>query len=168
MACSTALLAPPIDRLAVAVDIGDHHIAVDGLQDSLDFFQRSKHSRHAAVVVHRYLGHSAAASADGLQRVVKGKAAGRNQRSVFAQAVSHRHVGLDAIGGQEAGQRDIGCQHGWLSDLGLAQIFFGLGDGAGVGLVNEDELAERLAEQRGHDAIGFGKGLGHNWFGGAE
>ena len=155
-------------RLAVAVDVGDHHVAVDRLQDSLDFFERRKDRGHPAVVFHRHSGHSAAAGADGFQRILEGKGAGRDQRAVFAQAVSHGHVGLDAVSGQQPGQRQIGGQHGRLSDRGLAQILFGLGDGVGVGLVDEDELAERLAEQGRHDAVGFGKGFGHDRFGGAE
>ena len=76
--------------------------------------------------------------------------------------MSHGHVGLDAVSGQEPGQRQVGGQHGRLRDRGLAQIVFGFGDGIGVGLVNEDEFAERLAEQRRHHAIGFGKSFGHN------
>jgi hypothetical protein len=94
--------------------------------------------------------------------------AGGDQRSVFAQAVSHGHVGLDAVSGQEPGQRQIGRQHGGLRNGGLAQIVFGLGDSVGVGRVHEDELAERLAEQRGHHAIGFGKSFSHDRFGCAE
>ena len=111
---------------------------------------------------------SAAAGADRFQRVCEGKRAGRNQRAVFAQAVSHRHVGLDAVSGQQPRQRKIDGQHGRLRDRGLAQIVFGLGDGVGVSLVDEDELAERLAQQRSHHAIRFGKSLGHDRFGGAQ
>ena len=54
MACSTALLAPPITAWLIAVDVGDHHVAVDRLQDSLDFVERRKHGRHPAVVFHRH------------------------------------------------------------------------------------------------------------------
>ena len=105
MACSTALLAPPMTAWLLAVDVGDHHVAVDRLQDSLDFLERRKDRRHPAVVVHRHARHFTAAGADGFQRVLEGKGAGGNQRAVFAQAVSHRHVGLDAVSGQEPGQR---------------------------------------------------------------
>ena len=38
----------------------------------------------------------------------------------------------------------------------------------GVGFVDEDEVAERLAQQRRHDAIGFGEGLGHDRLGRAQ
>src|SRR5208337_4876533 len=110
------------------------------LQDSLDFFKRSKNRGHSAVVVHRHLRHSAAASADGFERVNKGERAGGNQGSVFAQAVSHREVGFDAVSGQEAGQREVDCQHGGLSDFGLAQIVFGLGNGVGVGVIDENKF----------------------------
>ena len=51
-----------------------------------------------------------------------------------------------------------------MRDGGLAQIFFGLGDRACVGLIHENEIAERLANQRGHHAIRFGESLGDNRF----
>ena len=35
--------------------------------------------------------------------------------------------------------------------------FFGLRHGGGVGRVDENEIGERLAEQRRHDAVGFGE-----------
>ena len=82
--------------------------------------------------------------------------------------MSHGHVGLDAVGGQQPGQSQVDGQHRGLSDLGLAQIFFSFRDGLCVGWIDEDELAERLAQQRGHNAIRFGKKFGHNWFGGAK
>ena len=80
-------------RLVLAVDVGDDDVAVDRLQDPLDFVQRREHGRHRAVVRHRNARHLAAAGAHGFQRVVQRGAARRNQRAVFAQAVAHRHVG---------------------------------------------------------------------------
>ena len=150
------------DRLPVAVDVGDHHVAGHGLQDSLDFLQRGKHCGHAALVFRSKAGHFTAAGADGFECVRKGKCVGGKQRSVFAQAVSYGEVWRDAISGQQPGQRQIGRQHGRLSDGSLAQIVFGLGHGGGVGLVHEDKFAERLAQQRRHHAIGFGKNFRHN------
>ena len=35
-------------------------------------------------------------------------------------------------------------------------------------MVNEDKIAKRLTEQRGHDPIRFGKGFRHNGFSGAK
>ena len=118
----------------VAVDVGDHHVAVDRLQDALDLRERREHRRHPAVVRHRDARHLAAARADGFQRVGERQSAGRHQRAVFAQAVAHRHVGPDAVRGQQARQREIDGQHGRLRDRGLAQILFGLGHRCGVGL----------------------------------
>src|ERR1035441_7257306 len=149
-------------RLAVAVDVGDHDVAVDCLQGALDFFQWSKHSGHAAVVVHCHLGHAAAASADGFEGVCKGEGASSYQRSVFAQAVSHGEIWLDAVSGEEADRKEVGCQYGWLSNRGLAQIVFGPGHCGGISLVDEDEFAERLAQQGRHHAISFSKSFGDN------
>ena len=38
------------DGLALAVDVGDHHVAVDGFQGLLDFSERRENRCHAAVV----------------------------------------------------------------------------------------------------------------------
>ena len=76
--------------------------------------------------------------------------------------MSHGEVGFDAVRGQEPGQREVGGQHGGLSNFSLAQIVFRFGDSVSVGLVNKDKFAERLAEQRSHHAIGLSKGFGHN------
>ena len=168
MACSTAFAGAANDRLLPAVNVGNHNVVVDGFQDSLDFGERGENRSHFAGIVHRYLGHAAATGTHGSQCVLKGERAGRNQSAVFSQAVSHRHVGMDAVRGQHPGEGQVDGQHGGLSDLGLAQIFFRLGDGVRVGLVNEDIVGQRLAEQRGHDAVGFVEEFGHDWFGGAQ
>ena len=137
------------DGLVLAVDIGDDDVAVDRLQDPFDLGERRKHGRHPAVVAHRDARHLAAAGADGLQRVVEGQSAGGDQRAVLAQAVAHRHVGPDAVRGQQARQGEIRGQHRRLGDRGLAQIVFGPGDRVRVRLVDENEVAERLARAAG-------------------
>ena len=55
--------------------------------------------------------------------------------------MSHGHVGLYAVRSQQPGQGQVDGQHRGLSDLGLAQIFFRLGDGGFISLVNEDKFA---------------------------
>ena len=159
--------------LVVAVDVGDHHVAVDRLQDSFDFGQRSKDGGHSAGVGHGDAGHATTARADGYQRVFEGQSAGGDQCSVLAEAVAHRHVGLDAVGGEETRESEIDGQHGRLRDGGLAQIVISLRDGNGIGLVgislvHEDKVGQRLAEQRRHDSIGFGKHLGDDRLRGVE
>ena len=72
------LTRPADHRLAVAVDIGGHYIAVDRLQNPLDFLQWRKHGRHSAVVFERHVGHFAAAGADGFHGVREGQGAGRS------------------------------------------------------------------------------------------
>ena len=90
-------------RLMIAVDIGDHHVTLDGLQDSLDFIQRRNHGGHFSVVFHRHAGHLAATGADRFQCVSKRQCSGGNQRSIFTQAMSHGHVGLNAVSGEQPG-----------------------------------------------------------------
>ena len=155
-------------RLAVAVDIRDHHVALHCLEDSLDFSQRRKNSRHLAVVFPRHLRHFTASRADGFQCVREWQSASGNQRPVFPEAVPHGHVGLDAISGQEPREREIGGEHCRLSDSGLAQIFFCLCDGVRVGVIDENEIAQRFSQQRRHDAIRFRKCFRHDRFSGAE
>ena len=128
-------------RLAVAINIRDHHVALHRLQDSLDLIDRRKNGRHFAVVFPRHFGHFTAARAHRFQRIRKRQPARGNQCPVFAQAVPHGHVGLDAISGQEPRQREIGGEYCRLSKGGLAQIFFCLGDSIRVGLIDENKIA---------------------------
>jgi hypothetical protein len=71
--------------------------------------------------------------------------------------VAHDDVGGDAVRGEEPGEGDVGRQHRGLGDLGLQQLLLEPGDGAGVGLVDEDELGERLAQQWRHDPVRLGE-----------
>ena len=155
-------------RLPVAVHVRNHHIAGHGLQDSLDFFQRSKNGRHAALIFWCKPGHFTAAGAHCFECVSKRKRFSCQQGSVFAQAVPHSEVGRDAVSGKQPGQRKIGRENSGLSNGSLAQIIFGLSHSVGVSFVHEDKIAERLAQQRRHDAIRLGKGFGHNRFGCAQ
>ena len=104
----------------IAVDVGDHHVPGHGFQDALNFVNRGKHRGHAALVFRRKAGHFPAAGADRFQCVGEGQPAGRNQRSVFTQAVSHGEVRFDAVGGQESRQGKVNRQHRGLSNRGLA------------------------------------------------
>ena len=46
--------------------------------------------------------------------------------------------GRDAVGGEQAGQRDVGGEHGRLGDLGLQQLLLEPGDRFRVVGVGED------------------------------
>ena len=61
------------DRLLPAVDVGDHHVIINGLQYPLDFSQGRKNRGHASGIFYRHLRHAAAASANGCQRVLEGQ-----------------------------------------------------------------------------------------------
>ena len=156
------------DCLALTVDVGDHDVAVDGFQGLLDLLQRCENSRHPAIVSEGHVGHFAATGADRFHRVGKGQSSGGDQRSILAHTVAHRHVRLDAIGGQQPGHGYVGGDDGGLGNGRLAQVVLRLGDGGGVGSVNEDEFAERLAQQRRENLIRFRKSLGYDGFGGAQ
>ena len=71
-------------------------------------------------------GHLAAARAHRLERVGERQRAGGDQRAVLAEAVPHHHVRHDAVGGEQAGERRVGGQHGRLRDGGLPQVVFRL------------------------------------------
>ena len=133
------------DRLAVAVEVRDDDVAVDPLQGPLDLGERREDGGHLAVVGDGDARHLAAARADRLEGVVERHDAGGDERAVLAEAVPHHHVGHDAVGAEEAREREVGREHGRLGDLGLLQLLLGLGHGAGVLAVDEDVLAERPA-----------------------
>ena len=104
------------------------------------------------------------AGAHRFQRSGKGERAGSDQRAVLAEAVPDHHVGLDAVGRQQRRQRQVGGQHRWLRDLGVAQVFLCRGDRDLVTGVDEDVLAERLAQQRRHHVIRGHEPLGDDGF----
>ena len=57
------------DCLAIAVDVGDDHVAVELGDDFLDFLQRSKHRCHNAGIGNFDFGHCFAAGAYGHQGI---------------------------------------------------------------------------------------------------
>ena len=114
------------------------------------------------------MGHLAAAGADGLERRRERQRPGRHQGAVLAQAVTHHEVGLDAVGGEQPGEREIDGQHGGLGDLGAAQIRFGGGDGVGVAGIDEEIGRQRPAEQRGHHGVRLVEGVGDDRLGVAQ
>jgi hypothetical protein len=103
------------------------------------------------------VGHLAAPCADRFEGGCERQAAGGDKGAVLAEAVPHHGVGCDAVAGEQAGEGDVGGQHGGLGDLGLQQLLFEPGDRLGVAVVDEDELGEWLAQQRGHDPVRLGE-----------
>ena len=116
------------DRLGRAVFVGYGHIPVDA--DEFRFY--AVHGRgdggHLAVVFHFNFGHYLPAGAHGFEAVFKIKNTGSHGRGVFAQAVAHHHIRLDAERGQQAHHGDIGRQHGGLGHFGLFNGGFAHGD----------------------------------------
>src|SRR5262252_822856 len=70
--------------LVVAVDVGDHDVTVDGLDDAFDLLHRREYGSHFAVVRHRYASHLAATGANSEQGVVERQRAGCDQGAVLA------------------------------------------------------------------------------------
>ena len=152
-------------RLAVTVDVGDHHVPLDGVDDLFDFLQWAKAGGHQAVVGHRYFRHFRSPGAHRLEGIGKRKRAGRHQGAVFAQTVPHHHVRRHAVGCQQAGQSQIDRQHCRLGNLRLAQGVIGLFQIGRVVAVNENIAAERPRNQRFHNIVGFPEGIGHQRIG---
>ena len=113
----------------------------------------------APVVGDLEAGHLAAAGADRLERGVEGQRAGGHERAVLAEAVAHHHVGLDAVGGEQPGEGEVGGQHGRLGDLGLQQLLLEPRRPRPGRCVDEDVVGQRPAEQRRHDPVGLGERL---------
>ena len=109
-----------------AVDVGDHDVTVDRVDDALDLLERADDGGHRAVVLDLQARHLVAAGAHRFERVAEVEGVGRDQRAVLAEAVAHHHVGLDAVRGEQAGEREVGGQHGRLGDLGLLELLFEL------------------------------------------
>ena len=143
------------------VHVGQHDVAVDGARRSRS--TSSSGAKTAAIAP----GSSTWSEAISRPRALtasrassKRQDAGRDQGAVLAEAVAHHEVGLDPVGRQQAGQRDVDGQHGRLGDLRLAQLLLGRRDRVGVGRVDEDDVAQRApVEQRAHDPVGLGEGL---------
>ena len=71
--------------------------------------------------------------------------------------MSHDEVGFNAIGGKQACEGEVGGKNSRLRDCRLTKIVFGSCERVRVAGVDEDEVAERLAEDGCHDPVGFGE-----------
>ena len=124
-------------------------------QDAFNLRERCEDRRHPAVIGHRDARHLAAAGADGFEGVCKRQGADGDQRSVFAEAVAHGHIGLDAVGVQQARQGQIGREHRRLGDGRLQQIRFGRCQRARIRRIHENVFAQGFGEQGRHRPVGF-------------
>ena len=156
------------DGLLIAVDIGDDGVTVEPGQQPLHVGQRRKYGSHLAVVTHGYAGHFATAGRDGLERIGKTYCPGLDQRPVFAKAVAHDHVGVEAVGAQQSGQRGIAGDQRRLRDLGLHQGAVGLLDPFLVFAIHEDIVGQRFAEDRFHHPVSLLERLPDQVFGLAQ
>ncbi len=143
------------DGFLRTVDVGNDDIVAHPVEYFLDLFDRPERGRHHSVVLERAPGHLFAARADGLQRLVEGDGPRGNQRSVFAQAVPHDHVGHHPVGAEHVQDRVLRRQDGGLGDGRLLQVLFGLPERGLVGFVEVDAFGQRPAEQRRHGAVRF-------------
>ena len=106
-------------RLRGGVEVGDDHVVGDLVEHRLHLVERSEDRGHQAVVAHRHGRHLVPARRHRLQRVVEGHRPGGHECRVLAEAVAHHHVRSDAVGLEQAGEGEIGGEHGRLGDLGL-------------------------------------------------
>ncbi len=149
-------------ELAVAVDVGQHRVAVHLLQRAQHGVAGSEHGDHPAGVVHLHLAHLATPGRSGLQGVGEGHDAGAYQGGVLAQGVPHHHVGLEAAGPQQRGQRGVHGEHGWLGHRRVHQGSLGGLARGRVFAVHEEVVGQRTAQDRGHHLVGRGEDLGHH------
>ena len=159
---------PADHRLGAAVVVGHDHVAVERGELLLDHREGGEHGGHLPVVVDGDAGHLAAAGAHRLQGVREGEDGRRLERAVLAQAVAHHHVGLDAVGAEEPGERRVHRQDRGLGDRGLLQAFLGLLDRSRIVGGDEEVVGERTAEQGCHHPVGFGEGVAHDGLGLAQ
>ena len=72
----------------------------------------------------------------------------------------HHHVRRDAIGGEQSRERQVGGEHRWLCDRRLSERVVRRGNCTFVVWIDEDDLAERPAEERLHHIVGLTEGIG--------
>ena len=152
-----------------AVFVGHGHITADARELGLHAFHGGGDGSHLAVVFHFNFGHYFPAGANGFQAVFKIKNTGGYGGGVFAQAVAHHHVGLNAERRQKAHHRDIGRKHGGLRHFGFldggfafSDFFFRFAGFAPQG------FCQRLADDVLQQAVGFVKGILHHFIFGSQ
>ena len=146
-------------RLAPAVDIRDHDVAAHRLEGAAHLLERGEDRGHPAVVRQMQVRHPPPASAHCLEGVGKGQGAGGHERAVLAEAVAHHEIRHQALGREQARERDVHGEDCGLGDLGVAQLALRALDGGGIRRIREQVVGERPVEQRRHHPIGFGEGL---------
>ena len=97
-----------------AVQVCDLDVPLDASEDALDLAQGRQHGGHRTAVLDRQARHLAAARAHRLEGILERQGARRDQCAVLAEAVPHHQIGHDAVGGEQARERDVGRQHGGL------------------------------------------------------
>ena len=156
----------PADHgLGIRVDVGEHDVALDAVDERLHLGDGCEDRRHHAVVLGGEVCHLAPACAHCFERGIEAQRSGSHERAVLAEAVADHDVGLDPVRAEQLGDGEVGGEYGGLRDLGVAEIGVGLGHRIGIGAVDEDVVGQRLAEQRGHHAVGVAEQLGDDRLG---
>ena len=141
-----------------AVFVGHGHITANARKFRFHPFHGGRDGSHLTVVFHFNFGHYFPAGANGFQTVFKIKNTGSHGSGVFAQAVAHDHVRLNAEGGQQAHHGDVGRQHGGLGHFGFLNSGFARGDlffrFAGFA---PQRIGQVLADDTHQQAVGFVK-----------
>ncbi len=156
---------PADDALAVAVDVGGDHIAVDLGERFFHRFERRKDRSHPALIAVAGARHLVAAQRGDFQRSRKGEDAGGNERAVFAQRMAHRHVGAETVGAQQLVDGCVHGKHSRLRDGRLHEAPFAGAQGVRVVAIDEEMAGERLAENGRHRPVSLGKDRAGNGIG---
>ena len=154
--------SPTDDALLGAVEVGHHHVAVHRLQNLLNAIHGPEHGRHETVVFEGKARHGVPSCRHRRQSIPERDSTRGDQSAVLTQAVAYDQVGLDAVGGVQAAQRDIHRQDRRLRDGRLLEGLLCLGPRGSVIGVDEDLPGERAIQERGHDPVGFAEGVCHD------
>ena len=82
--------------------------------------------------------------------------------------MTHNHVGLEAVLGQQPPHGFVGGEHSRLGDGRLHQVHLRLHHRALVLRVDKDVAGQRAAEDGRHDLVGLCERLGHDLLAGGE
>ena len=157
------------NRLGRAVLVSHRHITVNAYKFGFYAFHRSRDRSHFAVVFYLNFRHYFAAGANSLQAVFKIKNTGGYGSGIFTQTVAHYHIRLDAERGQKTHHRDIGRKYSRLGHFGLFDSGFTQGNLLfGFAGFAPQSIRQILADNAHQQAVGFVKGILHNFILGSQ
>ena len=145
------------DGLAGAVLVRGDDVPGDLGQHFLDHVDVGGDAGHLARIIELDAGHLATARADGEQGLLERHDARGHGGAVLTQGVSRDHVGVDAVAGEQAQDRDVQRQGRRLAVLGAPEgelLLLGV-----LAVPEHDVVGDPLAQGGDQDAVGLVEGL---------